>query len=258
MNNIYENNLKTTSELKKAKSIFYSQNNQQRLNIILNLSSEFFKICMSCMFSIFVPQSCNGNLCSIEENFTNLIPYNSFVVIFNFLTLFCFFYLYWIEIDRESWMINHLDYDEKESEYNLTNFKDSHSDILNRLDKRNKYYLKVYFLLKYIYVLNFLFSAILVLHFYYLDYRTITTLFTNLYLCVYKVFKGYSLAKRSVEQELGISYYNTIFISFNTIDPKYLNQNKKNAVEENILEKNIVKEINSNSECMQVELNEKI
>lgn len=207
-----------------------SQDSQQKINMLSSLSGEFFKIAMATLLALFVPQSCAGQVCSFSQNFINLSIYNTFVLVYNFATLGYFIWLYYIEVDREKWMITHLDYDENQSEYYLYNFRESHKDIFDRLQQRNKIYLFTYNILKYLYISNFIFSAILVFHYYYLDYRTATTLVTNVILCWSKVMKGYDIAKKSVDKEIGLSYYNTVNLSFNTIDKDY---------EKNILNKNI-------------------
>ncbi len=88
--------------------------------------------------------------------------------------------------------------------------------------------MSTYKILKYLYVSNFIVSSVLVLHFYYLDYRTVTTLVTNVILCWSKVMKGYTLAKKSFDEEIAISYYNIIHLSFNDLDEDYMIKNTPN------------------------------
>lgn len=197
------------------------QDTQQTINTTLTFSSESFKIIMATLLSIFVPQSCNDHLCTMEENFTNLIPYNKFVIAFNFTTLFYFIVLYYYELKREHWMIKHLEYDKTKNEYNLHNYKDTYPKIIGELEIYNKKYAGIYYYLTYIYVSNIIFSAILLFYYYYLDYRTATTFITNVILCWTKVMKGYSLSVQSRDENIAISYYNIKYISFNEIDPDH-------------------------------------
>jgi hypothetical protein len=224
-----------------------SQDFSQKINMLSNLSGEFFKVIMACLLAIFVPQSCNGDVCSFDQNFSQLNIYNAFVLGFNFLTLGNFLYLYWVEVKRETWIINHLDYDENESEYNIHKFKGSHNKIITRLNEINNHYLKVYKILRYLYICNFIFSAVLVFHYYYLDYRTITTLLTNIILCWSKISKGFELAEKSVKSEIALSYYNFVNISFNIVDPDYLNKTQYFSVEE-------TKQIEQVEETKQIEI----
>jgi hypothetical protein len=246
------------SSIKKAKLALNTNTSQdfsQKVNMISNLSGEFFKVIMACLLAIFVPQSCNGEVCSFDQNFSDLNIYNAFVLAFNFLTLGSFLYTYSVEVKRENWIINHLDYDENESEYNIHKFKESHKKITTRLGEINLQYRKVYTILQYLYVCNFIFSAVLVFHFYYLDYRTITTLLTNIILCWSKISKGLELADKSVKSEIALSYYNFVNISFNTIDTDYLNKTNTEIV--NQADKQVVSEVEvKDVEIKQVEIKE--
>lgn len=227
------------SSIKKAKLALNTNTSQdfsQKVNMISNLAGEFFKVIMACLLAIFVPQSCNGEVCSFDQNFSELNIYNAFVLAFNFLTLGSFLYTYSVEVKRENWIINHLDYDENQSEYNIHNFKESHKKITTRLGEINLKYHKVYKILQYFYVCNFIFSAVLVFHFYYLDYRTITTLLTNIILCWSKISKGLELAEKSVKSEIALSYYNFVNISFNTIDSDYLNKTNTEITNQEVKE----------------------
>jgi hypothetical protein len=68
---------------------------------------------------------------------------------------------------------------------------------------------------------NFIFSAILVLHFWYLDYRTVTTLLTNTMLVAGKISKSLAVSKESFQNGIATSNYSTKFIRFNRVDRKY-------------------------------------
>jgi len=232
-------------------SKYKDQDNQQTITMVLTFSSESFKVIMATLLAIFVPQSCNGHLCSMNENFTDLIPYNKFVIAFNFGTLFYFILLYYYEIKREHWMIKHLEYDKNENEYNLQKFESTYPDIIAKLKVYNKNYSLIYYYLTYIYISNIAFSSILLFYYYYLDYRTATTFITNVILCWTKVMKGYALSVQSRDENIAISYYNIKYISFNSIDPDYLISNKieKNDCEKNDCENNDCE----NNNCEQIE-----
>ena len=188
----------------------------------ITFSTESFKIIMATVLCIFVPQKCGDHICTMSENVTNLTDYNIFVLAFNFFTMFYFIILYVREIRRERWMITHLEYDKNHNEYNLQTFAEKYPRIMERLKKHNQLYFTTYVYLRYLYFLNIVFSAVLLFYFYYLDYRTTTTFVTNIILCWAKVFKGYFMARRSMKENIALSYYNTQFISFNSIDPDYV------------------------------------
>jgi len=79
-----------------------------------------------------------------------------------------------------------------------------------------------------------------------MDYRTVTTLLTNVALCWSKVMTGSSLAENSYKNEMAISYYNTKFVYFNTIDSEYLKKNTNNIEEpNNIINEDIKNNVNN-------------
>ena len=102
-----------------------------------------------------------------------------------------------------------------------------------------------------LYIINFVSSAVLVLYFYYYDYRTITTLLTNVALCSNKIRIGRNISKKSYEKEYAYSYYNSKNLSFNVIDHRYIHdlnnlnnlndlnymKNNLNILDETILDK---------------------
>jgi hypothetical protein len=235
------------------------QDTQQKINIASITVSEGFKVLMASLLSIFIPQKCviNGvsRTCTFSDNFADLTHYNTFVVIFNFITLGVFVGLYYVEIKREDWMIKHLEFDNNYSDNNLQTLKTSYPKIFVRLTHYNKQYYKYYSILKYIFLINFIVSAVLVIHFYYLDYRTITTLLTNTILCWSKVMVGNNIAYESLTDEKAISYYNTKFVYFNNIDTDYKkNEPKVDEETNNESDKKEITEIKVNNESDKKEI----
>ena len=248
---------------------YSSQDTQQGISVITGLASDSFKVVMASLLSVFVPQACtvdennssifnsefestlplssmitidgviNGtqpitHICTFQENFTNLIDYNSFVLAFNFFTLGYFTYLYTVEIRRERWMIANLDYDKEKPDDAILTLKESYPEIMDQLQAHNTKYMRTYKYLHVIYIMNFIFSAVLVLYYYYLDYRTATTLVTNTILCSNKIRIGRELAIQSAKKEFAYSFYNNKNISFNTIDASYLTDEDKMVLETDI------------------------
>jgi hypothetical protein len=238
------------------KEYFSSQDTKQSLTVAISFTSDAFKVLVASLLCIFVPQQCDniqsnkdiyiatyGNntfanhlngttnlahICSFNENFSDLIDYNTFVLAFNFITLGYFIYLYWIELGRERWMIDNLDYDKEKPDENILSLKETFPNVIEKLQEYNYKYMLAYKYLHILYIFNFLFSAILVIHYYYYDYRTASTLITNFILCSNKIRIGRTIAKESYEKEYAYSFYNNKNVSFNVIDPKYLKLDEKN------------------------------
>jgi hypothetical protein len=263
------------------KEYFSSQDTQQNLTVTISFISDAFKVVMASLLCLFVPQQCqtlknnsdifntaisndivllsmpsilaisntiNGtavvsHMCTFNENFVNLIDYNTFVLAFNFITLGYFIYLYYIELKRETWLINNFDYDKEKTDENILTLKDTFPEVMDNLQKHNYKYMLTYKYLFILYIINFVSSAVLVLYFYYYDYRTITTLITNVALCSNKIRIGRNISRKSYEKEYAYSYYNSKNLSFNVIDHRYLKDEDK-MLSENNFNKNDKKEEN--------------
>ena len=199
---------------------YNDQDTRQRINVVTNFMSDGFKVIMASMLCVFVPQKCNDGICTLSENITDLIEYNMFVLFFNIFTLFIFVILYCVELCREQWMISHFDYNDQLADLHLSTYKNEYPNLFEKLKKYNYMYFTAYKTVRLIYVLNFIFSAVLVYHYYYLDYRSITVLLTNILLCWQKIIKGIEISKDSYVGDLAYSYFNVKNLSFNTIDKK--------------------------------------
>ena len=231
---------------------YSSQDTQQSISVITGLASDSFKVVMASLLCVFVPQACsieesktriyestfgtipleltghlNGtqmttHICTFQENFTNLIDYNTFVLTFNFLTLGYFIYLYKVEITRERWMIDNLDFDKEKPDDAILTVKDTHPELIEQLQIYNTKYMRTYKYIHVIYIMNFISSAVLVLYYYYLDYRTATTLIANTILVSNKIRIGRELAIQSAKKGFAYSFYNNKNISFNAIDARFI------------------------------------
>lgn len=248
------NDSENQSTLQSTSGWFSSQDTQQQIALVSGLLGELFKITMSCLLSVFVPQSCNGSTCSIDQNFSDLSAFNLFVIIYNFMTLGFFIILYIIEVHRETWLIQHLEKDPGISESNLfdgenfqsesgglVSFKVAYPKLHAELESLNTRYLNIYNIITFFYITNSVFSGVLVFYYYYLDYRTVTGFFTNIMLCSSKIRSGRGVATQAFTDKLipngqqtkkvrniAISYYNTQFVAFNIVDPDYSNAIRKN------------------------------
>ena len=241
------------------KAYFNNQDTQQNMTVTVNFISDGFKVLMASLLSVFVPQKCethvpnidifnntfgamnwaitlnqntsftraiNGttldeHICTLSENFSDLMDFNMVVLVFNFITLFFFMYLYYIELNREKWLISHFDYDKEKTDEAILTVKIEYPDIHQKLQEKNYIYMRAYKYLAILYSINMVISAILVFHYYYYDYRTITAYLTNIILCSNKMRVGRLISKESYEKGFAYSFYNTKNISFNKIDARY-------------------------------------
>ena len=254
------------SKLQGIQDWYSSQDTQQSISVITGLASDAFKVVMASLLAVFIPQSCSSqetrqsifdatfsdvpippafagqmnetmttiHICTFHENFSDLMDYNAFVLAFNFLTLGYFIYLYKVEITRERWMIDNLDFDKEKPDDAILTVKDTHPELIEQLQTYNAKYMRTYKYIHVIYLMNFAFSAVLVLYYYYLDYRTATTLVTNTILVSNKIRIGRELALQSYKKGFAYSFYNNKNISFNTIDSRFISDEDKMMLETDI------------------------
>lgn len=193
---------------------------KERVSALGGFFVECFKIFMACLLSVFVPQECDGRMCSIQENFDDLNAFNIIVLFVNFATLGVFFALYVIELDREYWLIKHLDIDRTNGERSVAEIT-TDSVIVNDLSSHNKRYYQTSLAVVGTFALNFVLSTILLLGVYYYDYRTVTTLLSNTLLLVGKVKTCLRLSTISYKEKKGMSYYTVDHLCYNARDEDY-------------------------------------
>jgi hypothetical protein len=187
------------------------QNTRQILSIAWGFAGDIIGITISNLMIIFVPQS-------KEYAVDTLTPLELSVGIFNSFTLLFFFYLYIHEIKRELWLVRNLDYSKRYDSLHLKTYKRQYPELFNTLANINIAYYTVYRIALVLFIINTCISTSLVIGFNYIDYKTVTTLFTNSWFCFSKISKGIEISQESLKHGIGYSYYNTQNMSFNRID----------------------------------------
>jgi hypothetical protein len=201
------------------KKIISTQDFSQRLYMTMNVTIEIYRILVSSLLIIFVPQNCNGHVCSFGENLIWTDKKNNTGILCNFITLFGFIVLYIFEITRENKLIKYL-------EVNPQNPRDNESlEIIFEnipLHYRNKIYKADYYYEKFTYVCVFLFiinttASGFVIYDYSLGNQTTTTFITNVLFMVTKVYDTYCVANTA--KSVFYSAYLREHVQFNDIDP---------------------------------------
>lgn len=208
-----------------------SEDNSQRFKSILSIFSNGYKVLMAALLSVFVPQKCPEsptNECSISDNFKDLIPYNIVVIVVNFLTLASFLIFYGIEYYRENWCIEYLDIDENKPMTNLKTEIEEYPEFKNELVNINYlYYISSYTLLG-LNIVNFVMSSVLIYHFYYLDFKSISVMITYFLLVSDKLFTTIATSKKSYLEIMPNSAYMNGPVVFNIVDKDYAQKAKEN------------------------------
>jgi hypothetical protein len=201
------------------KFIKNNQNYKQKITVITSFFVEFISISISSLAFWFIPQSIEYNF-TILFNLQSLEWYWILVINMNIISTIAFWILYIFEIKREFWLINTFDYSKKYDSLHLSKYKKDYPDIFLNLENYNWNYYMVYYINKIFLISNILFSSVIIIYVNKENYKTITCLFTNFWICYSKISKGLDIAKDSIQYNIGYAYYNTQNLSFNRIDPQ--------------------------------------
>lgn len=199
----------------------FNEDQRQALISTFTYVVDVVKLTFGCLLSVVVPQRCTNRsdeICTLYDNFFELIPYNVFTLTYNFITMGCLIGFYTVEYKREKWCIEYLDCHEYEPHDALEQQIKRYPTLLTALLAYNQYYYWAACLSAVVVATNLVFSAFLVFYYYYLDYRSITALITNSLLVMEKLSVSYKIAKSSNEERCAISAYLIVPIVYNGVD----------------------------------------
>jgi uncharacterized membrane protein YgcG len=205
--------------LSRIKHFYNQQNTQQYITLSTSVITETIGITISNLALWFIPQTTEYSY-QIIKIIPTLEWYISGLIICNIISWLCFLAVVIFEICREIWLIRTFDYSRKYSSVHLTKYKTDYPDVFKQLGWYNIIYYQLYRYLRIICVLNIIYSYVAIIYFRYAGYRTITSLFTNSWICYNKVIKGLQIGKECCTGGIGFSYYNTQNLSYNRIDAR--------------------------------------
>jgi len=203
----------------------FSQDQKEKLQSFGLTILECYKVLISSLLVIFVPQFCDDTqtTCSLSQNIYNLTNFNTFVLAFNFLTLFSFIILYFIQLKRETYIISHLDVDKSQSDISLEDNLKSYPNILKRIRDQNLNFLKISKITTIIFNINIIFSIIIIFYYYYDGWRSVTTFITNVLLSFQKLTNSLTLDLSYEGKTIALSSNRQEPVSYNVIDIDYKN-----------------------------------
>jgi len=206
------------------------QDTSQKLTVATTVILEMYRVMVSSLLVLFVPQKCNDHVCSMSENMVWMDSlYNSGLVV-NFITMFSFIIMYYYEVKRENKLITYLEVNKSVASDNETVGR-----VLENLSVEKKenilYFDKAYQKMGYFILFMFAFNTILsgfVVYEYYLDNQTTSTYITNILFMITKLTDVYSTV--NTERNIFYSAYMKGKVQFNDVDPnKKLLENVKEA-----------------------------
>ena len=198
--------------------------NQQRITTAMVMLLEFYKVMMATLLVVFVPQDCNGKVCSLSENFTNSEDIHLVALISNFITFTFVLNFYKNEIIREEWCIKYLDIDPEKSNNHLDQEIEDYHIYKDQMKILNQDYLNSLYLSAGLLLSNFGISGIAI-GYNFLGTNTLTSIISFLLLLSEKLYSSYIVGIKSVHDERAFSAYMKISRTYNTIDQDFKNKN---------------------------------
>jgi cytochrome b subunit of formate dehydrogenase len=250
-------NTQKYSIIKQIQDFTSDQDNNQKINVAISVALELYRVLVSSLLILFVPQDCDGHLCTLTENMETTSQIYTTGLFFNFTTMFVFLMMYTLEVKRENRLITYLDVNKS-----MASDNDSVGQVLQKLpsEKRNSiltldvYYQKVAYVAMGAFVINSIISGIVVYQ-YSLGNQTTTTIITNILFMVSKMSDVYLTV--NTDKNVFYSAYLKGKIQYNDVDPDKIKlielvefddiESQSPVVnEEEIIVDEVVKEITAN------------
>ena len=88
------------STLKQIHEKVTKQDTNQRLNVTILVTLEFYRVLVSSLLILFVPQKCQEHVCTLSENMETESKLYTAGLAINFITLAVFLTMYALEVKR--------------------------------------------------------------------------------------------------------------------------------------------------------------
>jgi hypothetical protein len=216
------NKLNKINEIILKKNINKNQYLNQYIKTLFTVFFELYRAITSSLLVLFVPQNCNNQVCTINQNLEwDQQQFYNVVLIFNFITLSLFSILYIIEIIRERFLIEYLDVninipnDDLDVEKTLTILP---IESKNKIIQIDKYYQIASYGSIIIYTANIILSFIIVKE-YYLNSQTSFTFMTYVLFMFNKLSNIFNIS--NTKKHVFYSAYLKPNIQYNDIGEKY-------------------------------------
>lgn len=205
--------------------------NKQRMKTAMSFVLEFYKILMGTFLIAFVPQDCDGNVCTLTDNISNTSSLHFAANVSNVVTFMAVLHFYYRELKRENWCITHLDIDIDKPNNFLDDQIEKYPMIKKNMGILNKKYLQATQIALVLLLFNFAISGASI-GYDYVGTNTATSLVSFFMLVITKLTTAYGVGKMSVEDEHALSSYLKTYKTYNTIDADFVNKKMPFIIEE--------------------------
>lgn len=197
-----------------------SQNTRERVEHIVTMCTQSFKVLMASMLTIFVHQSCGDEepICDRWHIFDNG---HLFSVVINFISLLNFIVLYISETYRQNFLIEYLDVDKSVPDDNLKNALHIDPSLRKNLNKLNNRHVIIVICNVIVYIINVCVSSYVIIKYYYGGAKTLTGIATNILLVSSKLGEDlYIMYECKTTEMIGLSTSIMEPVSYNVIEKK--------------------------------------
>lgn len=205
-----------------------SQDFRQKMIMIFSVSVELYRVMVSSLLLIFIPQRCeNNNMCTIIQNVTNKDGNYQIGLIINYITMSCFIVLYMCEIRREEKLIkllevnNRISSDSESVGKRLEMFTEDKRKLLFSIDNQYK---NISYLVMGVFVVNTIYSWFIIYE-HSLGNQTLFNFITNILFMFTKLSTIVGIIR--TKKNVFFSAYLNTKVQFNDIDPMEMKKIKK-------------------------------
>ena len=208
--------------------VLTSQDFRQKMIMIFSVSVELYRVMVSSLLLIFIPQRCeNNNMCTIIQNVTNKDGNYRIGLIINYITMSCFIVLYMCEIRREEKLIkllevnNRISSDSESVGKRLEMFTEDKRNLLFSIDNQYK---NISYLVMCMFIVNTMYSWFIVYE-HSLGNQTLFNFITNILFMLTKLSTIVVIIR--TKKNVFFSAYLNTKVQFNDIDPMEMKKIKK-------------------------------
>jgi len=209
-----------------------NQDFQQKTNMVVSVSLELYRVMVSSLLLLFIPQACGTNTCTLEENLGRTDYKTGFAL--NYLTVAAFILLYATEIRREEKLIKLLEVNPTISTDNasigqrIENFEEYKKHQLYQVDEHYQY---ASYIVISIFVINTIYSWRLI-YMNSIGNQTLLNFVTNILFMISKLSNV--LVIINTDKHVFFSAYLNTKVQFNDIDPREVIKIKNRKTDEKI------------------------
>jgi len=199
----------------------------QRIKVAGLFVLQSYKVLTGTMLSIFIPQNCGDNICTLKENYNNNEVYHQGLFYWNGFSMFMFICSYLVELRREEWCVKYLDIDNEYPDNCLKEIIMKEKELDRYMEKINMRYYNIIRATAAIYFVN-LALTMKMLNDNYHSSSTLSCFVSFSLLVMMKLYNSTIVAYQSVKNDKMTSAYMSEFVSFNVLDQDYLEEKHKN------------------------------